>query len=86
MRNERTPETSLVLHLIGSVGALYFYYRIIQAFLAGGPDAPSPVFLAITGVLLIGGAIAIAVMSLRLYKQEKLAQKAAQEEAQETED
>ena len=86
MRNERTPETSLVLHLIGSVGALYFYYRIIQAFLAGGPEAPGLVFLIVTGILLIGGAIAIAVMSLRLYKQEKLAQKETQEEAQETEE
>ena len=80
MKNERTPETSLVLHLIGSGGALYFYYRIIQAFLAGGPEAPGLVFLIVTGILLIGGAVAIAVMSLRLYKQEKRAQKEAQEE------
>ena len=84
MKNERTPETSLVLHLIGAVGALYFYYRIVQAFLAGGPEAPGLVFLIVTGILLIGGAIAIAVMSLRLYKQEK--QKAAEADEHGTEE
>ena len=80
MKNERTPETNLALHLIGSGFALYFYYRIVSAYLAGGPDAPGPVFLIVMGILLIGGAIAVALMSIWLYKQEKLTQESTKEE------
>lgn len=77
MGNGRTPETGLMIRLAGIGFALYSYYQIVQAYLKGGEEAPSLLFLIISGVLLVGGAIAVGVMAYRLYKQDK----ATQEEA-----
>lgn len=77
MGNGRSPETGLMIRLAGMGFALYSYYQIVQTYLQGGEDAPSTLFLILSGVLLVGGAIAVGIMAYRLYKQDK----AAQEEA-----
>lgn len=77
MRNGRSPETALGIRLAGMGIVLYWYYEIVQMYLKGGEEAPSLLFLILSGILMIGGAAAVGIMAYRLYKRDK----AEQEEA-----
>lgn len=72
---------ALLFHLMGAGLALYWLYGIIVNFVKGGPEAPS-VGLLITAVAVLGGgAVGVAVMSLRTYRREKAAAQMTEEEA-----
>lgn len=71
MGNGRSPETAFMIRLAGAGIVLYWYYEIVQLFIQGGEEAPSVPLLILAGLIMVGGAAAIAIMSYRLYKQEK---------------
>lgn len=91
MGNGKNPESGLTIRLAGAGFALYSYYQIVQAYLRGGEDAPGKLFLILSGILLVGGALFVGIMAYKLYRQDKATQAeaarvAAQQTEEETED
>lgn len=81
MNNGRSPETGLMIRLAGSGIVLYWYYEIIKMYQQGGPEAPSMLFMILSGIVMVGGALAIGILSYRLFKREKVRQEEAAAQA-----
>lgn len=81
MNNGRTPETGLMIRLAGMGIVLYWYYEIIKMYQQGGEEAPSVPFLIMSGIVMVGGALAIGIMSYQRYKREKAEQEEAAAQA-----
>lgn len=82
MNNGRSPETGLMIRLAGSGIVLYWYYEVIKMYQQGGPEAPSVRFMILSGIVMVGGALAIGILAYRLYKREKARQEEAAAQAE----
>lgn len=76
MGNVRNPSNGFALRLMAAGIVLYWYYQIVKLYLNGGEEAPSLLLLILSGVLMVGGALAVGIMSYRLYRTEKAQQEA----------
>ena len=67
----RNPNTFIMFRIL-AVGYLgYLCLDLVKLYRAGGPDAPSlPILIAILAVLG-GGAIFVAIVSYKVWKQSK---------------
>ena len=81
MNNGRSPETGLMIRLAGMGIVLYWYYEIIKMYQQGGEEAPSVLFLILSGIVMVGGAAAVGIMAYRLYKRDKAQQEEAAAQA-----
>lgn len=81
MNNGRTPETALMIRLAGMGIVLYWYYDIVKMYLQGGEEAPGMLFLILSGIVMVGGAVAVGIMAYRLYRRDKARQKEAAAQA-----
>ena len=83
---ESRANQRLAIRMLSAGFALYCLWRFVQAYLAGGPDAPSLWAMIFTAVVLVGGSILVAVMAIREWKKTKAeiaAKLAAEQEAAE---
>ena len=83
---ESRANQRLALRLVSAGFALYCLWRFVQAYLAGGPDAPSLWAVIFTAVVLVGGSVLVIIMAFREWKrtkaeiQEKLEAEAADDD------
>lgn len=78
----KNPMTTLLLRLAGMGIVLYWYYESVLLYLQGGPDAPSLTFMILAGIVMIGGALAVGILSFRTYLQDKKKLEEASEQTQ----
>ena len=82
----RTPDDlkrMLLLRALAVGVVLYWLYEIVVGFFRGGPEAPSLTLLILALVVLGGGAVLIAVLTYRFWKQQMAALQEAKEEPEE---
>lgn len=82
----RTPDDlkrMLLLRALAVGVVLYWLYEIVVGFFRGGPEAPSVTLLILALVVLGGGAVLIAVLTYRSWKQQMAALQEAEEETEE---
>lgn len=82
---------ALIARLIAACFVLYLLLDIVKAYLQGGPEAPSGTMLAVSIVLLGGGAVLMVLLSLSTWRREQRAQEeqsqaAPEDAAEDTED
>lgn len=68
---ESRANSRLLVRLLSAGFALYCLWQFVQAYLAGGPDAPSLWALIFAAIVLAGGSIAVIVMAIREWKKTK---------------
>ena len=71
----KNPGAMITLHMLIIAYVVYLFYTILRDYLAGGEGAPSLTVVILGGVFLLGGAVLVACLSVRLYRQAKQAQK-----------
>ena len=67
MNNPR-PGNAIMFRLLAIAFILYNLVKMIIDYGKGSPDAPSPLLLGLSAVVLGGGAVLIAVLTWREYK------------------
>ena len=67
----------ICIYIVGICYALYLFYTNVRSYVQGGESAPSMTVLIVSGVVLVGGAIALSVLSWKLYRDSKREQKQA---------
>ena len=75
----RNPNTVLTFRAMGVLFVLYMLGQIVQAYIAGGEDAPSVGMLLLAIAVLGGGAVFIGVLGWKEWKKGKAEEAAAQE-------
>ena len=85
---ESRANQRLALRLVSAGFALYCLWRFVQAYLAGGPDAPSLWALVFTAIVLVGGSVLVIIMAVREWKKTKaeIQEKLEAEQAAEADD
>lgn len=78
-KNTADPKQALIFRLIASGLVLYWLLQIVRDYMAGGPEAPSTLLLVIACVFMGGGAVLIALLSIRTWKKAKEEQKNEEE-------
>ncbi len=58
--------TAIVIALVG-----YLFWDTIQAYLAGGEQAPSLTTVVVGGLILLGGCVVVVTSAIRIFLQEK---------------
>lgn len=76
-KNRQTgdPKQALIFRLIASGLVLYWLLQIVRDYIAGGSEAPSLLLLIIACVFMGGGAVLIALLSIRNWKKAKAEKK-----------
>lgn len=67
----RNPDNIFLFRLLAVGYILYIVWKTISLYIAGGEDAPKLWMLCLSTVLLGGGAIYLAVISYKSWKQAK---------------
>ena len=75
----KNPGAMITLHMLIIAYVIYLFYTILRDYLAGGENAPSLTVVILGGILLLGGAVLVACLSVRLYRQANQAQKEAEQ-------
>jgi len=79
----KKANSGFLFRALGVVVVLYWLYEIIRDYLRGGPDAPTLAVLIVACIVMGGGAIFVAVVSLKAWKAEKAAAEMSEEEVEE---
>ena len=80
---ERAPRNmgTVVMIRLLAVGYLcYCFWEILKTYRAGGEEAPQWWMLLISFVVLIGGAVSVAILTYREWKRNKALQQKLQDE------
>lgn len=67
----RSAAQGLGFRLMAVALVLYWLYDIVRSYLAGGPDAPSTTLLILAIILMGGGSVFLAVISLILWNRQR---------------
>ena len=73
--------TTMILFRVLAIGYVVWMLKdVVKAYFAGGPDAPSGIFVLCSCLVLGAGCVWIAIMSIKQYKQMKEAERIYNEE------
>ena len=73
--------TTMILFRVLAIGYVAWMLKdVVKAYFAGGPDAPSGIFVLCSCLVLGAGCVWIAIMSIKQYKQMKEAERIYNEE------
>lgn len=65
---------ALIARLIAAGFVLYLLLDILKAYFQGGTEAPSGTMVAVSAVILGGGAILLVLLSLSTWRRERNAE------------
>ena len=83
MQEQKAPgnPTTMILFRVLAIGYVIWMLKdVVKAYFAGGPDAPSGIFVLVSCLVLGAGCVWIGIMSYRQYKQMKEAERIYNEE------
>ena len=86
VEEDQTPQqpgnpTTMIMFRVLAIGyVLWIVKDLFVAYFAGGEDAPSLTMLLVASVLLVGGCVAIGIMSYGQWKRMKQLEKEYREE------
>lgn len=69
--NFKSPQGALGFRILAIGLIVYFLVDIYISYFRGGEGAPTPVFLAIATALLGGGAVLVAILTWKAWKQDR---------------
>ena len=73
--------TTMILFRVLAIGYVAWMLKdVVKAYFAGGPDAPSGIFVLCSCLVLGAGCVWIGIMSYKQYKQMKEAERIYNEE------
>lgn len=73
--------TTMILFRVLAIGYVIWMLKdVVKAYFAGGPDAPSGIFVLVSCLVLGAGCVWIGIMSYKQYKQMKEAERIYNEE------